>query len=166
MSKVARKQGNFKEALEMYELHIQMRDSINNEETQKATIRQQTRYEFEKAQLVKEQEEKETARVLAEATSRRDNLQYSIVLICLLVIGLIVAMLGRLSLPIRLAEGLIFFAFLILFEFILVLADPYVDNWTGGAPGLKLMINACVAALIFPLHAFFEAKLKGRLVKL
>ena len=47
----------------------------------------------------------------------------------------------------------------------MVLADPYVENWTGGAPGLKLLINAGVAALIFPLHSFFESKMKGRLVK-
>ncbi|MBL4577079.1 MAG: hypothetical protein JKX74_01325, partial [Flavobacteriales bacterium] len=79
--------------------------------------------------------------------------------------GGFVAMLGKLSLPVKVAEGLIFFSFLILFEFILVLADPYVDNWTGGAPGLKLLINATIAALIFPLHAFFEARLKSKLVK-
>ncbi|MBL4656363.1 MAG: tetratricopeptide repeat protein, partial [Flavobacteriales bacterium] len=47
LSKVARKQGNFKEALEMYELQVAYRDSMKNEETQKASIRQQTRYEFE-----------------------------------------------------------------------------------------------------------------------
>jgi len=74
-------------------------------------------------------------------------------------------MLGNLSLPIIVDEGLIFFSFLILFEFILVLGDPYVDTWTGGAPGLKLLINASVAAFIFPLHTFFEATLKGRLVR-
>ncbi|MBL4658691.1 MAG: tetratricopeptide repeat protein, partial [Flavobacteriales bacterium] len=165
LSKVAKQEGNFQQALEMYELQVQYRDSLNNEETQKASIRQQTKYEFEKAQLVKEQEKKELARVLAEETSRRDNLQYSIVLICLLAIGGLVAMLGRLSLPERVAEGLIFFAFLIFFEFVLVLADPYVENWTGGAPGLKLLINAGVAAFIFPLHAFFEGRLKSRLVK-
>jgi len=165
LNKVAKKQGNYQMALEMYELHILMRDSINNEETQKASIRQQTKYEFEKAQLVKDQQEKETARLQAEVTARRDNLQYSVILICLLAIGGLVAMLGKLSLPIKVAEGLIFFSFLILFEFILVLGDPYVDTWTGGAPGLKLLINASVAAFIFPLHAFFEAKLKGRLVK-
>ena len=142
-----------------------MRDSIKNEETQKAAIRQQTKYEFEKAQLIKEQKEKEQARVLAEETSRRDNLQYSIVLICLLAIGGLVGMLGRLSLPERVAEGLIFFAFLIFFEFVLVLADPYVESWTGGAPDLKLLISAGVAALIFPLHAFFEGKMKKRMVK-
>ena len=83
---MAKKQGNYQQALKMYELHISMRDSINNEETQKAAIRQQTKYEFEKAQLIKEQEEKEAARLEDEATSRRDNLQYSVVLIALLVI--------------------------------------------------------------------------------
>ena len=165
LSKVAKKQGRFQEALEMYELHVLMRDSIKNEETQKAAIRQQTKYEFEKAQLVKEQKEKEAARLEAEVTSRRDNLQYSVVLICLLVIGVMVAMLGKLALPVRMAEGIIFFSFLILFEFLLVLADPYIEGWSGGAPGIKLLFNAGIAALIFPLHAFFESKLKGRLVK-
>ncbi|MBL4656616.1 MAG: tetratricopeptide repeat protein, partial [Flavobacteriales bacterium] len=86
LSWLDKQQGNYENALKMYELHIQMRDSIKNEETQKATIRQQTKYEFEKAQLVKEQEEKEAARILAEETGRRDNLQHSVILIALLVL--------------------------------------------------------------------------------
>ena len=65
----------------------------------------------------------------------------------------------------RMAEGIIFFSFLILFEFLLVLADPYIDRWSSGAPGIKLLFNAGIAALIFPAHAFFESKLKGKLVK-
>jgi len=39
---------NYKEALSMYELKIQMRDSINNESTQKAAIKQNLQYEYEK----------------------------------------------------------------------------------------------------------------------
>ncbi len=159
------RQARYKEALEMYELHIQMRDSIKNEETLKATIRQQTKYEFEKVQLVKEQEEKERSRIEAEVTSRRDNLQYSVILIALLVLFGGVMSLGFVKVSPRMAEGIIFFSFLILFEFLLVLADPYIDNWSGGAPGFKLLFNAGIAALIFPAHAFFESRLKGRLVK-
>ncbi|PCH91452.1 MAG: hypothetical protein COB85_09030 [Bacteroidetes bacterium] len=165
LSKVAKKQGQFQEALEMYELHILMRDSIKNEETQKATIRQQTKYEFEKAQLVKEQEEKEATRLEAEVTSRRDNLQYSVILIAILVLFGGVLSIGFVNVSERMAEGIIFFSFLILFEFLLVLADPYIEGWSGGAPGIKLLFNAGIAALIFPAHAFFEARLKGRLVK-
>jgi len=165
LCKVAKKQGDYKEALEMFELHIQMRDSIKNEETQKASIRQQTKYEFEKAQLVKEQEEKEAARLEAEVTSRRDNLQYSVILIAILVLFGGVLSIGFIRVSVRMAEGIIFFSFLILFEFLLVLADPYIENWSSGAPGIKLLFNAGIAALIFPAHAFFESKMKGRLVK-
>ncbi|MBL4656895.1 MAG: hypothetical protein JKX73_02765 [Flavobacteriales bacterium] len=151
-------------ALEMYELHIQMRDSIKNEETQKATIRQQTKYEFEKVQLVKEQNEKDKERIEAEATGRRDNLQYSVILIAILVLFGGVLALGFINVSERMAEGIIFFSFLILFEFLLVLADPYIEGWSSGAPGIKLLFNSGIAALIFPAHAFFEGKLKGRLV--
>ena len=165
LARIAKHQSEYQQALEMYELHIQMRDSVKNDNTQKATIRQQTKYEFEKAQLVKEQEQKEAARLVAEETNRRDNLQYSVILLGLLVLGSLVLSLGKLSLPVRMAEGVIFFSFLIFFEFILVLADPYIDGWSSGAPGIKLLFNAGIAALIFPLHALFELKLKNRFVK-
>ena len=153
------------QAFEAYKLYIIYRDSMDNEENTKAQTRTEMKYEYEKAELVKEQEENEKHRILNEKLKRRDNLQYSVVLICLLVVGVLVAMLGKLSLPVRMAEGIIFFSFLILFEFLLVLADPYIDAWSGGAPGFKLLFNAGIAALIFPLHAFFESKLKGTIGK-
>lgn len=45
---IAEKQGNYKETFEMYQLYITMRDSINNEETYRATIQQSSKYEYEK----------------------------------------------------------------------------------------------------------------------
>ena len=46
----------------MYELHIQMRDSINNESTQKAAIKQNMQYEYEKQHL---SDSLETSKTLA-----------------------------------------------------------------------------------------------------
>lgn len=165
LSKVYKLEENFKLTLNMYELHIQMRDSINNEETQKATIRQQTKYEFEKTQLIKNQQLQEASRKFQEETIRRDNLQYSIIFLGILFVFGLVLSLGFIKLSPVIAEGLIFFAFLLLFEFLLVLSDPYVDGVTGGEPIYKLLLNAILAGLIFPAHAFFEKKLKKRLVK-
>ena len=164
-SDLYKEEGDYKNSLEMYELEIQMRDSMKNEETEKATIRQQTKYEFEKAQLITEQHEKDAGRKMQEVRNRRDNLQYSVILIAILALFAGVLGLGFINVSERTAEGIIFFSFLILFEFLLVLADPYIDNWSGGAPGIKLLFNAGIAALIFPAHAFFEGRLKGRLVK-
>ncbi len=39
---------DYKKALKMYELEIQMRDSISNQETRKATIKKQLQYQYEK----------------------------------------------------------------------------------------------------------------------
>lgn len=45
---IYQKQGNYQEAFKMYGIYIQMRDSINNEETQKASVRRQFQYQYEK----------------------------------------------------------------------------------------------------------------------
>jgi tetratricopeptide (TPR) repeat protein len=47
LSQIAVKQNNYKTAYEMYKIHITMRDSINNLETQRKTIQQETKYDYE-----------------------------------------------------------------------------------------------------------------------
>ncbi len=64
-----------KQSLEMYELYIQMRDSISNQETRKASIKSQLKYEYEKkaaADSVKVAEEKKltTLKLKQEQTQR------------------------------------------------------------------------------------------------
>ena len=158
--------GDFEKALSMYEEHIDMRDSLVNETNQKASIRQQTKYEFEKAEILEKQEQSDRERAEREAVQRRDNLQYSIIFIAILLVFGAVAGVGFINVSPRVAEGLIFFSFLILFEFLLALADPMVEEWSSGAPGYKLLFNAGLAAFIFPLHAYFERFLKRRLIKI
>lgn len=67
---IYKKQNKFKEALKMYELEIQMRDSINNTETKKASIKKQFQYEYEKkaaADSVKNAEEQKVKNALLKA---------------------------------------------------------------------------------------------------
>ena len=75
LNRVYQKQGKYKEALEMRNLELQMRDSINNEATQKATAQQQAKYEYEKQktiddaahdkQIALEQEEQKKQRIIS-----------------------------------------------------------------------------------------------------
>jgi tetratricopeptide (TPR) repeat protein len=70
LKNIYKKQNKFKEALEMYELEIQMRDSINNTETKKASIKKQFQYEYEKkaaADSVKNAEEQKVKNALLTA---------------------------------------------------------------------------------------------------
>lgn len=143
--------------------YMEVKDSVLNKEKQKEIGKLETRHEFEIAAIRKQQEEQEQARQAAAALNRRDNLQYSAILIGLCALFGAVYFLGRLRLPKWAVEFSVFVPFLILFEFLGVLFDPYGERWTGGAPGYKLLINALMAGLIFPIHSFFEQLMKRKL---
>ncbi|MBC7865364.1 MAG: tetratricopeptide repeat protein, partial [Bacteroidia bacterium] len=92
--KIYKKKNTPKPALEMYELFILMRDSINNEQTKKATIKSQLKYEYEKksaADSVKnaEQQKVKNAQLSAQnATLKQEKFQrYSLVVGLLIVLG-------------------------------------------------------------------------------
>ncbi|MDT8413324.1 MAG: SpoIIE family protein phosphatase [Vicingaceae bacterium] len=78
LTKVYIKEGNYKLAFDMRDLEIQMRDSLRSEENMKATVQQQTKFEYEKQQAIKdaehekqiaiEQEEKEKQQIITYAT--------------------------------------------------------------------------------------------------
>ncbi|MBL4715958.1 MAG: tetratricopeptide repeat protein [Bacteroidia bacterium] len=163
LSDVYKKQSKFEDALAMYELEVQMQDSIVNEDNQKQLIRQEMKYEYEKEQIRKEHEAKEQLRIINEQLSRRDNLHYSAIFIGILILFGGILMLGFVKIKPNEVKGIIFISFLILFEFVLVLADPHIEQYTGGAPGYKLLFNAGIAGFMFPLHQFFERKLKKRI---
>ena len=152
-------------SLAHYKQYIIYRDSIKNKENERAAIRQQMKYEFEKAMIIKEQKEKEEKGREGERVKRRNRLQYSAIFIGILLLFGIVFMLGRFHVPVRVVEFSVFMSFLLLFEFLLVFLDPQIDTLTGSMPILKLIINALLAGAIFPVHGFFERFIKRRLFK-
>ena len=165
LAEVYEKQKDYKKAYEYHKEYSIAKDSLFNEEKSKDIGKLEAKHEFETAEMERKRKEEEQARIETELKSRRDNLQYSGILIFLVVLLIAILFSGRLALPIRLAEGVVFFTFLLFFEFTLVLLDPYIENWTGGEPAYKLAINAGLAGLIFPLHQFFETMLKQRIFK-
>ncbi len=154
----------FEAGLKMYKLYVSMRDSILNEDTRKSTIVQQTKYEIEKATLIKQQAEKEASRISSEKQKRRHNFQYAIILIVLLVFFVGIALMGKIKLGPGLTQAFIYLAILILFESTLVIADPYVEEIANGEPGWKLMANVGIALLLFPFHSLLDKRLKKRIV--
>jgi len=185
------KLGDHEKAYHFYKTYSALKDSLFNEDKSKEIGKLEAKYEFEKAEEERKRLEIEELRLENEIKQRRDNLQYSGILIFMLLLFLAVFLLiarfksplaacapklqrrsegGRLPKAIRgvsprFAEGLIFFTFLLFFEFTLVLLDPYIEQYSSGAPATKLAFNAVLAGLIFPLHSFFEEQIKQRIVK-
>jgi len=70
LKELLKQQGKYKEALEMYELEIQMKDSVSNNKTKNASIKKQFQYEYEKkaaADSVKHAEEQKVKNALLTA---------------------------------------------------------------------------------------------------
>ncbi len=66
--------GNDAQALDMFELHIRMRDSLDREENQREVIRHEYKYEYEKRETVRQAEQEKKDAIAAEKLRRR-NLQ-------------------------------------------------------------------------------------------
>jgi serine phosphatase RsbU (regulator of sigma subunit)/Tfp pilus assembly protein PilF len=97
LSKVAQKQGNWREAFEMRDLAIRMRDSINNEESKKATAHQHIKYEYEKAQALKEKEHEKLMAIAAEKEEKQKIISSASVGAFILVLGFLIFVFNRLK---------------------------------------------------------------------
>jgi len=123
------------------------------------------KHEIEKAELERIAKLEAEEKTLQDQARRKKNLQYSGIVVVLLIIAVMVTVLGFVKVKPAVASGVVFFAFLIFFEFMMILLDPTVNRLSGGEPAYSLLLNAGIAACIFPIHAFFERILKKRLIK-
>lgn len=76
--RIYKNQGKWANALKMHETYIQMRDSMLNQETQKAIFKQQAKYEYEKQQALKDAEHKKELALAEESKKRQRIITYSI----------------------------------------------------------------------------------------
>ena len=155
----------FKLALEHYKQYTTLKDTVFNEEKSKEIGKLEARHEMEMAEMKRKQEEEEQARILEQQTQRRHLLQYSGIFIFIIGIFAVLLFSGRLNIPVKLAKSGVFFTFLLVFEFVLVLIDPYIEQWTGGEPAYNLAVNVALAGLFLPLHNIAVRKLEQRLFK-
>ncbi|MFY0675288.1 MAG: tetratricopeptide repeat protein [Bacteroidia bacterium] len=96
--------------------------------------------------------------------NQKNKVQYSLAVLIVLLIATAIAVLTRFQISIRLAQGLIFIFFILTFEFLLVVLDPWVDNVSNGEVGWKITINTAIALILFGVHQVSERSLKKTLL--
>ncbi len=151
-----------------YKHHVQFtiaKDSLFNDEKSKEIGRLETRHEIEIEEMERERIKNEEQKTKNQNRQRKHLLQYSGIVVLLLIIAMLITLLGFVKVGPPVARAVTFFSFLLFFEFLLVWLDPYIDRFSGGEPAYKLALNAAVAVLIFPLHGFFEKLIRKRLIK-
>lgn len=91
-------------------------------------------------------------------TERRHNLQYSAIVIIMGIIFLILILLGSVKVPAWSIKMLGFISFILLFEFIILLADQKIHHATHGEPWKILALKIILIGIMMPLHHWTEHK--------
>lgn len=166
LSEIYAETGRIDLAYKFQSRYLSVHDSLFNENQTREIGKMEARHEVENEARNKKLAEDEKIRAEKAKKSRMDLLQYSGIVFLLLLVGVFILILGFKKVSPQIASAVTFLAFLLLFEFLLVLLDPLVDKWSHGMPAYKLLLNGIMALMIFPIHAYFERFLKRRLVKM
>lgn len=164
LSDIYTKLNNFEKALQYYKIASETKDLIFNDDKSKEIGRVEAKYQIEKK--IEEDKRAEELRIAAEAAmrTRQSNMQYLLIISVMLTLFLLVFFGKKIKTHPRLFEGLVFFSFLLFFEFINVLLDPFIERQTSGFPLPKLIISAILALSISFIDKMFEEKLKKKVI--
>ena len=172
LSEIEAQRGNYKSALEKYKAYVTISDSLVNQESRERIANFFVEFEFEKKlyqdslKLAEEKKREELKQQLEEnEIERSKNIQYSGIVIFLLIVMGGAFFLGKVHLPVIWLEGFIFFSALLIFEFLYLVLDPVIEAISGGMPIYKFIINMLLAVIVFYGHSFFESLMKGKLIR-
>ncbi|MCH8318253.1 MAG: hypothetical protein IIA88_07120 [Bacteroidetes bacterium] len=152
-------------SLKYHKLWAAAKDSLFNEEKTKEITRLVTRYEMEKQYEAEKRAAEEVAVAVAEKKARSSLVQISVIGLVLGLVLIAILFSGRFAIPVAGAKVVVFVFIVFLFEFILVLLDPFIDKISGGNPAIILLCNGAVALLVFPLFNFLLTRLTQRVAK-
>jgi tetratricopeptide (TPR) repeat protein len=142
--------GDYKTAYYYHSLRGQYKDSIQKLSKEKDLMA----LEIENENRRKERESLK----LEEDTRRRHNIQYIGITIAIAAIFILLVMAGVFSVSKTTIKILGFFAFIFLFEFIILIADNKIHHVTHGEPWKVLAIKIGLIAILLPLHHRLEEK--------
>jgi tetratricopeptide (TPR) repeat protein len=94
-----------------------------------------------------------------EATRNRNNLEYMGITAALATVFIILVIFGVFKISPAVIKALGFFAFIFLFEFIVLLLDTQIHEITGGEPWKVLGVKIIIIAMLLPLHHWLEEKM-------
>ncbi len=167
--KAYKKLNNLSKALTYHEKYDIVKYSIHNEEISKAIGKQEGIHEIDIKNIKRAYKQKEEERIAAEEKKRSDTRQHlgigSVLLLLFFLIFFFTFRRLATIIPFVVVEVILFITFLLFFEYVLMLLDPIIEEFSGGLPALKLAYTSIVAGVIFPFHRFFEKKIKQRIYK-
>jgi len=142
--------GNYKEAMNYYNKYNFYNDSLRKLSEQKDLL--SIEIDNENKRKIKQEETAELEK------QRRNNIQYLGISAAIATVFILLVLSGAFKISIPVIKALGFFAFIFLFEFIILLADNRIHEWTHGEPWKVMSFKIILVAMLFPLHHWLEHK--------
>ena len=152
-----RRTGNYEKAYTYNVKYHQYKDSLNQLSKEKDLMI----LEVDNENKRKERE----AKLAEERKIRRHNVQYLGITAAIAAVFIILVMAGFFKVSVSVIRIIGFFAFIFLFEFIILLADNQIHNLTHGEPWKVFGIKIVLIAMLLPLHHWIEHKVIHYLTK-
>jgi len=150
LSEYYSKAGDYKLALQFYKQQNVYKDSLDNLSKQKDLVSVEIENASKRMERQKLQEE--------ESTRVRNNLQYMGITAAIATVFIFMVILGVFRMSASVIKALGFFAFIFLFEFIVLLLDNQIHELTNGEPWKVLGIKIIIIGILLPLHHKMEEK--------
>lgn len=142
--------GNFQQSRFYNNLFHSYKDSLQKLGEEKDLLQMELADEEQRQARIKREE--------AEALRERHNIQYMGITVAIAVVFLFLVLMGALRVSETTIKIMGFFAFILLFEFIILIADNQIHHWTHGEPLPLLAIKIVLIAMLLPLHHWLEHK--------
>jgi tetratricopeptide (TPR) repeat protein len=149
--------GDFTTAYKYHNQYQTLKDSLQKLSREK---------DLQSLEIDNENKRKERAQVQAEEELRkRHNLQYMAITVAIGAVFILLVALGIFKVSPGVVKAMGFFAFIFLFEFIILLADNQIHHLTHGEPWKVLLIKIGLIALLLPFHHWIEEKVVHYLIE-
>lgn len=142
------KKGDYKNSYQFNSMYYVYKDSLNKLGEEKDLLQMELQDE--------QQRQERLAREEAEKLRQRHQIQYMGITIAIAVVFLLLVLLGIFQVSETTIKIMGFFAFILLFEFIILIADNKIHHWTHGEPLPILGIKIVLIAMLLPLHHYLE----------
>lgn len=143
--------GNYKLSQQYLSQYNLYRDSIESLSKQKDLLSIEIQNTNKRAEQQKKDEE--------EKRRTRNNIEYLGITAVIATVFIILVTLGVFKISPAVIRALGFFAFIFLFEFIVLLLDDQIQDITHGEPWKVLAVKIFIISLLLPLHHWLEKKM-------
>lgn len=157
LSDIYNKIDKYKSSLSYLRQAVKLQDSVKGHEKIKAALILSLNEKLRQEEIAEQK--------LRDKEARFQQLQLSIIAICIPVFILITLLISRIKINKKLITFMGILSLLFLFEFLTLLLHPIVSGFTHDIPIFELLIFVSIAALLVPLHHRLEQVLVNKLTK-